>query len=125
LQHVAIFIDNDFYFEKAGSGDSALYRVSHWNTLSKTWPPDLHGYSWRRFNKRPLPDPSDIFNLETSLPEGTSLAVFSQDEIRTLTAEINRDDRTGQPLSATWMGRRNILLTRDATGRAALPKLSE
>jgi hypothetical protein len=125
LQHVAMFIDNDIYFEKAGSGDSALYRISHWDTLSKTWPPELHGYSWRRFNKQKLPDPSELFNLKTSLPEGTSLDIFSENEIKNLTAEINRDDRTGQPLSASWMGRRNVLLTRDQNGRSTLAAQAE
>jgi len=111
LQHVAIFVDDDLYFEKSGTGNTALYRLNTWETIVATWPPDLHGYSWRRFNHHPLPDPSELFNLKTSLPPHLDLTLFSEDELRELTAELNLDDATGAPTGATWLGMRRIHLS--------------
>jgi hypothetical protein len=104
LQHIAIFVDDDFYFEKSGAGNTALYRLNTWETIVATWPPDLHGYSWRRFNRAALPD------LRTALPSGVDLSVFSEEELKGLTAELNLDDRTGRPLGATWLTRREVPL---------------
>ncbi len=121
LQHVAIFIDNDFYFEKAGAGETALYRITHWNLLQQTWPSNLHGYSWRRFNKQTLPNPSELFNLRSSFPAEISTSLFSEDEIANLTVEVNREDVTGRVLGATWLERRNVILETNAIGEARIP----
>lgn len=110
LQHVAIFVDDDLYFEKSGTGNTALYRLNTLETILATWPPDLHGYSWRRFHSRPLPQPSELFNLRTSLPSNIDLSLFTEAEQRGLTAELNYDDRTGEPIGATWLGMRRIPL---------------
>ena len=110
LQHVAIFVDDDLYFEKSGTGNSALYRLNTLDTIVATWPPDLHGYSWRRFHRQPLPDPSELFNLKTSLPPNADLTLFTEAEQRDLTAELNLDDHSGEPLGATWLGMRRIPL---------------
>lgn len=122
LQHVAIFIDNDFYFEKAGSGETALYRITHWNLLQQTWPSDLHGYSWRRFNKQTLPEPAELFNLKTSFPTEISTSLFSEQEVSNLTVEVNRDDKTGKPLSATWLESKRVFLKTNVTGEARIPE---
>ena len=110
LQHVAIFVDDDLYFEKSGTGNTALYRLNTLDTILATWPPDLHGYSWRRFHGRPLPDPSELFNLKTSLPSHIDLSLFTEAEQQGLTAELNYDDRTGEPIGVTWLGMRRIPL---------------
>ncbi len=120
LQHVAIFIDDDIYFEKSGSGATSLYRLTSWDTLTKTWPPGLHPFSWRRFHPETIPPPAELFNLKTALPDGVSLHDFTSEEIQRFTVEINKDDSTGKPISATWLERRQESLTFDENGRAHL-----
>ncbi|MBF0442016.1 MAG: C40 family peptidase, partial [Oligoflexales bacterium] len=71
IYHVAIFIDNDLFFEKSGSGDLTLFRFATYDLLRKTWDPTFLGWSFRRFEGDPLIDPMRLFGAE---------AVFSDDK---------------------------------------------
>ncbi|NBW82170.1 hypothetical protein EBR21_10505 [bacterium] len=120
LQHVAIFVDDDLYFEKAGAGNTALYRLTDWETLVKTWPPDLYGFSWRRYDREAFPESSDLFNLNSSLPVGVSFGNLSQDEMRRYTIEPDINDKTGIPVGGSWFERRVVPIDFDLRGRAQL-----
>ena len=122
FQHVAIFIDDDVYFEKAGTGNTALYRLTDWDTLAKTWPPDLHGYSWRRYNQQAFPESSELFNMSTSVPNNEQLSQLTPEELRKFTLEPAIDDSTGRPVGGSWFERRKYLIDFDTQGRANITK---
>jgi len=115
LQHVAIFIDDDLYFEKAGAGSTALYRLNDFQTIAKTWPADLHGYSWRRIKNQAFPSPEKLFNLQKSLPE-LSLDLFSATEMSNLTAEVDRDDQSRQIRKINYFATRAMKLRTSPRG---------
>jgi len=110
------------YFEKAGTGNTALYRLTDWDTLAKTWPPDLHGYSWRRYNRQPFPASSQLFNMNSSLPNNRALSQLTNEELRWYTIEPSLDDITKKPVGGSWFERRVYPIDFDNRGRALIIK---
>lgn len=92
LMHTAIFIDNDLFFEKSGSGDKTLYRLVPYNTLKTVWDPTLYGWSYRRFGKKPLPEPSKLFSLQTLLKDWSSLNRIPSEVRSKLTPEFKVEE---------------------------------
>jgi len=48
LDHVAIVLDKDLYYEKSGSGDQVPFRVTTWEGLTTNWPTGIFYWEWRR-----------------------------------------------------------------------------
>ena len=48
LDHIALLLDDDLYFEKAGSGDNTPFRVATWEQLIADWVPFVFHFEWRR-----------------------------------------------------------------------------
>jgi len=48
LDHVAVFIDADLYFEKSGAGDDTPFRLIDWRGLAADWMTSVFNYDWRR-----------------------------------------------------------------------------
>eukprot|EP00386_Alphamonas_edax_P010276 GDKI01033305.1.p1 GENE.GDKI01033305.1~~GDKI01033305.1.p1 ORF type:complete len:438 (+),score=62.16 GDKI01033305.1:71-1315(+) len=65
LDHVAVYIDRDLYFERAGSGDGVPFRLTDWKNLCKAWVPGVFNVEWRRFPLQPkrIPSPDLTFGL--------------------------------------------------------------
>jgi len=66
LDHVAIFIDDDLYYEKSGTGDDVPFRLNDFNGLSAAWPFSIGVFivDWRRVKPDVvLRDPAVRFGL--------------------------------------------------------------
>ena len=48
LDHIAIYLDDDVFFERAGAGNNVPFRVTNWATLSSVWQPGVFQYAVRR-----------------------------------------------------------------------------
>lgn len=48
LDHAAVFIDDDVYYERAGTGDSVPFRLIDWSGLIGDWPLVAFNFDWRR-----------------------------------------------------------------------------
>ncbi len=94
LKHAAIFIDDDFYFEKTGTEDPFLYRLVPYSEIiriygvplgeGRFWFGNTGGFEFRRFSGERLPHPRFLFqeslNTHTPLtPALSSLVTSSQD----------------------------------------------
>lgn len=67
LDHVAVYLDEDLYFERSGSGDHVPFRVNTWAGLVADWPAFVFNFEWRRRAERyardPLPTAGESFGL--------------------------------------------------------------
>lgn len=64
LDHVALVVDQNLYFEKAGTGDHVPYRLVDEATLKRTWRPDVFTFEIRRpYATLQLPPPAEAFGL--------------------------------------------------------------
>jgi hypothetical protein len=50
LDHAAVFIDEDLYFERAGTGDFVPFRLNDWAGITSSWIPGVFEYEFRRLN---------------------------------------------------------------------------
>lgn len=133
FQHTAVFIDDDFYFEKAGTGNTATYRITHFDKLFKTWAAGLFGWSYRRFDVKgvkPLPAPVDLFTVEPQL-KGTSdaqyLDLIQPEQLKKyVTVDfVNADDNQPDVHTASYYYLMcSMHLERGIEGRARLPALA-
>ncbi len=57
-------IDENLYFERAGSGDNVPFRLNVFSDLASEWIPGVFKYQWRR-SKLNLKKQSEIFGLKT------------------------------------------------------------
>ena len=48
LDHVAILLDDDVYYEKSGSGDQVPFRITTWEGITANFPPGVFTWEWRR-----------------------------------------------------------------------------
>ncbi|NRA68133.1 MAG: hypothetical protein HRU19_26860 [Pseudobacteriovorax sp.] len=75
IEHAAIYIDNDFYFERTGAkGKNYLYRLVPFAEIASFYSDPASVFRFRRFvDKTPLPDPLDSFgrdhDFETQISE--------------------------------------------------------
>jgi hypothetical protein len=69
LDHIAIFIDDDLYYEKSGTGNDVPFRLNDFIGLSSAWPINIGVFfvDWRRMKPSViLPDPAQRFGLNNS-----------------------------------------------------------
>lgn len=95
LYHMAIFVDDDLFFEKSGSGDSTMFRLVTADLLLQTWSPDLFGWSVRRFDRAQLPDPLDLFGAQHLYPNDAFLQSFPENTSKDMT--VIREERPAGP----------------------------
>lgn len=76
LDHVAILLDDDVYYEKSGSGDNVPFRISTWEGITANFPPGIFYWEWRRLvRNRVVPGLKD-----TSYRLGSASETFSVDK---------------------------------------------
>ncbi len=90
VYHVFIYLDQDLYFEKSGSGDKTMFRLSTYETLSKTWFPEVYGWSVRRFDQAKLPEPMTLFGIQKVFSGKTVANKFSSEVAKNISA-VERD----------------------------------
>ena len=54
LDHVAVVLDKDIYYEKSGSGDNTPFRMTTWEGLTTNWPTGIFQWEWRRLRRNNL-----------------------------------------------------------------------
>ncbi len=74
LDHVALMVDDQVFFEKAGTGNDTPYRLVDRETLEQSWRPDLFTFELRRLNAKSLQPPQQQFGLHSQ----STLAVFPE-----------------------------------------------
>jgi hypothetical protein len=79
IYHVAIYLDHDLFFEKSGSGDKTIFRITTFDLLAKTWFPEVYGWSYRRFDQKILPDPMTLFSVRSVFPDEASLSSLDEE----------------------------------------------
>lgn len=65
LDHVALVVDEQIFFEKAGTGDDTPYRLIDRATLEQSWRPEVFTFEVRRLNSKPLLPPHKQFGLQS------------------------------------------------------------
>ncbi|WP_010475587.1 hypothetical protein [Acaryochloris sp. CCMEE 5410] len=65
LDHVALAVDQQLYFEKAGAGDDVPYRLIDHQTLEQIWNPDIYTFEYRRpYSQQQWQPPEQVFGQE-------------------------------------------------------------
>lgn len=75
LDHVALVIDPQLFFEKAGSGDHVPYRLIDRQTLEQIWNPEIYTFEYRRpYSHQQWHPPEQIFGQKGNrfVADGTS-----------------------------------------------------
>lgn len=104
LYHVAIYIDDDLFFEKSGSGSRTMFRFVTYDILSRTWNPELYGWSFRRFDGEPLPDPMSLFGVRAVFGADSAMKQIPEDIAADLSAV--RDQTTGRARDTFFVRKR-------------------
>ncbi len=88
LDHIALFLDDDVFFERAGAGNDVPFRVTNWATLSSVWLPGVFQYSIRRSAAagqllHPFPDQGTAFGLhnDITLQQLPQLGLWASDAL--------------------------------------------
>jgi hypothetical protein len=136
LDHVALFIDDDVYFERAGAGDHVPFRLIDWRTLSTVWTPLVFSYEVRRpINYVPFSSTADAFGLHNhvTLAALPALAAWTNATVAAAfaaTPELERDASDPEKIvkidsvTYVWMRDTDALQFTDVdeqSGRASLP----
>lgn len=62
LDHVALVVDQQLFFEKAGSGDHVPYRLIDRQTLEQIWDPNIYTFEYRRpYSQQQWQTPEQVF----------------------------------------------------------------
>lgn len=65
LDHVALVVDQQLYFEKAGSGDHVPYRLIDRQTLEQIWSPEVYTFEYRRpYAQQQWQPPAQMFGQD-------------------------------------------------------------
>ena len=67
LDHVAIVLDDDVYYEKSGSGDKVPFRISTWDMITRNFPIPIFFWEWRRLVRNNSRSPSLYGSPQTKL----------------------------------------------------------
>jgi hypothetical protein len=149
LDHVAIFLDKDVYYEKSGSGDRVPFRITTWEGLTTNWPPRIFYWEWRRLKlnnlipssrgslrpMRRLPPTSsrlrpasETFGLDSQVTDISDRRFFVLSELRPKVAQLlsltTEQGDNGAVEAHTYTGiyvLEDIVIDRE-TGRASLPR---
>jgi len=72
LDHVALVVDQQLFFEKAGSGDHVPYRLIDRQTLEQIWNPDIYTFEYRRpYTQQLWSPPQQVFGSQSHPGIGT------------------------------------------------------
>eukprot|EP00128_Syssomonas_multiformis_P005149 Colp12_sorted_trinity150504_noHs@20672 len=124
LDHIAVFIDEDLYFERAGTGDDVPFRLTDWKGLTTSWVPIAFNYDWRRV-KATLSPAKEVFALNNpvtlrELSADLDLLVKEVQESFTVTPVYGRKNELSGQLYV-WMKTFDPFVF-DDLGRARLPQ---
>ncbi len=90
LQHVAVFIDDDFYFEKTGPDSTLNYRFTTFDTIAGVYGAYNEArIELRRFQGKTLPQAREVFSYQatgTALPSG-----FASDELTAVLPTLSQE----------------------------------
>lgn len=65
LDHVALAVDQQFFFEKAGAGDHVPYRLIDRQTLEQIWNPEIYTFEYRRpYSQQQWQPPEQVFGQD-------------------------------------------------------------
>lgn len=65
LDHVALAVDQQLYFEKAGAGNDVPYRLIDRQTLEQIWNPDVYTFEYRRpYAQQQWHPPEQVFGQD-------------------------------------------------------------
>lgn len=139
LDHTAIVIDEDVYYEKSGSGDNTPFRLTTWEGITANFPPGVFTWEWRRLvrnkaigNRRwrsRLLSASETFGLDKQLKRGVLpgerfnvLSEIRPSVAKSLTLQAERSDDGGVEAHLyTGIYVLEDLVFSKRTGRATLP----
>ena len=133
LDHIAVMLDDDVYFERAGTGEDVPFRVATWEMLVSVWIPIAFNFEWvrRADNGDLLPSPEIAFGLtsentlaeiEAALPGSAEVLKSLKEEIQNefqVTLDYGADGLAGQ--NYCWAKKFDEFKTDTVTGRAVLP----
>lgn len=139
LDHVAILIDDDLYYEKSGSGDNVPFRLGTWDMITANFPPGIFYWEWRRLirnrivpgiknSSSRLQSASDTFGVDKQVKRGilserfNLLSDLRSSVSKSLSLQTEKSDDGGVEANM-YTG---ILVLEDLvydrrTGRASLP----
>lgn len=122
LDHIAIVLDKDIYYEKSGSGDNTPFRVTDWVSLSKSWVTMVFHYEWRRpVVGTPFPRAATAFGLHNpAITEHFPLLKDIKPEVAKdfcLTPEV---DSKGIVLGNNYLWNKELPAFATGNGRAEL-----
>jgi hypothetical protein len=105
LDHAALVIDRDLYFEKAGAGNEVPYRLVEADTLKQIWNPAIFHFELRRpLKDRRLPSPSDRFSLKQQNPIKLPLMIGEQGQnLGAKLSHLTVVEDPGAPPTFLWM----------------------
>lgn len=130
LDHVAIFIDDDLYYEKSGTGDDVPFRLTDYEGLTTAWPIYIGVFivDWKRLKPNVvLPDPAIRFGLsnpDTVTEVGNEWIDELKPEVQ-LDFSVSISFDSNQDIDAqtyTWIKDLQQPLLIDENGRAVLPE---
>lgn len=125
LDHAAIFVDNDLYFERAGTGDDVPFRLNTFEGLASSWMPLVFEYRWIRVKAgASLKAPAKAFALDSpvSLKEVSPQLAKLKDEVKTAFSVTPQFDAKGKLEKQTYVASLQLdNFVFDEMGRAKLP----
>lgn len=141
LDHTAIVIDDDVYYEKSGSGDQTPFRLTTWEGITANFPPGIFTWEWRRLvrnqtkpnntdDRYTLKSASETFGLDKQLKRGTLPSSDRFDIIDELRPSVQKsltlqtdsgDDGSIEGNTYTGIYVLEDLVFNKKTGRATLP----
>jgi hypothetical protein len=125
---VALFLDDDVWFERSGAGDNVPFRVTSWQGLSSVWLPLIFHFAVRRVvPASPFPSASSAFGLHNpitleQLPELSKWVNTTTADVFCASPEFSGrgSSRAVDGNAYVWI-RETDKFVFDATGRASLP----
>lgn len=139
LDHVAILIDDDVYYEKSGSGDKVPFRLTTWEGVTANFPASIFYWEWRRLirnrtvqgvkkSSSKLKSAKETFSVGTQVKRGIFPEKFNVlSELRprvssNLSLQIAKGD-DGEEIEGNMFTGILVLedLVYDQMGRASLP----
>lgn len=123
LDHVAIYIDEDVYYEKSGSGDHVPFRLNTWAGLVEDWVPAVFKWDWRR-RIADVPPAKHAFGLDQQIGEfplfTELLPEVAQDFSMSAVYNTSKTPRLLEIETYTWMKELEPYVL-NSHGRASLP----
>ena len=122
LDHIAIVLDQDIYYEKSGSGSNTPFRVTDWVSLSRSWVTKVFHYEWRRpVVGTPFPPAATAFGLHNpTITEHFPLLKDIKPEVAKDFCLATEVDRKGTVLGNSYLWIKELPAFATGNGRAEL-----